>query len=109
MRATKFVGISFAGAVLAGAAIGLSASANADDNCDPLLLSMTPQPVAACGEVPPDVAPPPPDAAIAPISDIGAPPAEGVLPAEVPPPAEPGPFGEVEPPAPALLPDGSAG
>jgi hypothetical protein len=81
-----------AGAVMAGGAVGLAASASADDNCDPFMLSMTPQPVLSCQA--PDVAPPPDQAqpAVAP----------------VPPPVEPGPFGEVQ--APALpVPDGSIG
>jgi hypothetical protein len=68
---------SFVGAVMAGCALGLAAHASAD--CDPLMLSMTPQPVLSCQA--PDVAPPP---------------------AEVPPPAEPGPFGLAEVPPPPL-------
>jgi hypothetical protein len=82
---------SFVGAVMAGCGLGLAAQAGADDNCDPLLMSMTPQPVLACQPAP-DVAPPPDQPAVAP----------------VPPPAEPGPFGLAEVPTPAL-PDGSAG
>lgn len=87
MAASKYAGISFAGAVLAGCALGLAANAHADD-CDPLMLSMTPQPVLACQA--PDVAPPPYQPALVP----------------VPPPAEPGPFGEVQ--APPLLPSPDA-
>lgn len=84
-KAGEYVGISFAAAILAGCALGLAANAQADDNCDPFMLSMTPQPVLACQA--PDVALPP---------------------AEVPPPAEPGPFGYQ--PAPAVpVPDGSVG
>ena len=97
MTASKYAVISFAGAVLAGCALGMAANAQAD--CDPFLLSMTPQPVPACQA--PDVAPPPDQPAIAPVNDVAVP-----LPAEVP-PAEPGPFGDVQAPAPLLLPDGS--
>jgi hypothetical protein len=75
-------------------------AANAQADCDPFLLSMTPQPVPACQA--PDVAPPPDQPAIAPVNDVAMP-----LPAEVPPPAEPGPFGDVQAPVPLLLPDGS--
>ena len=85
MAASKFAGICFTSAVLAGCALGLAANAQADDNCDPFMLSMTPQPVLSCQA--PDVAPPP---------------------AQVPPPAEPGPFGYVQAPPPPL-PDGSVG
>jgi hypothetical protein len=87
----KMIRAAVVGAVMAGCAIGLAAPAGADDNCDPLLMSMTPQPVLACQ-------PPAPD----------APPAPEVAPAPVPPPAEPGPFGLAEVPAPAL-PDSSVG
>ena len=89
-KAGKYAGIFFAGAVLAGCALGLAANAQAD-NCDPFLLSMTPQPVLSCQapDAPPPAEVPPP-------------------PAEVPPPAEPGPFGLAEAPAPPL-PDGSVG
>ena len=98
MTASKYAVISFAGAVLAGCALGMAANAQAD--CDPFLLSMTPQPVPACQA--PDVAPPPDHPPIARVNDVAVP-----LPAEVPPPAEPGPFGDVQAPAPLLLPDGS--
>jgi hypothetical protein len=81
----KLIRASFVGAVMAGGALGFAATAGADDNCDPFMLSMTPQPVLSCQA--PDVAPPP---------------------AEVPPPSEPGPFGLVAPEAPPL-PDGSVG
>jgi hypothetical protein len=100
VTASKYAVISFAGAVLAGCALGMAANAQADDNCDPFLLSMTPQPVLACQA--PDVAPPPDQPAVAPVNDVAVP-----LPAEVPPPAEPGPFGDVQAPVPLLLPDGS--
>jgi hypothetical protein len=89
VAASKYARISLAGAVLAGCALGLAANAQAD-NCDPFLLSMTPQPVLSCQA-----------------SEV-APPAELPPPAEVPPPAEPGPFGLVEAPPPPL-PDGSIG
>jgi hypothetical protein len=59
----------------------MAANAQAD-NCDPFLLSMTPQPVLAC-QAPPTDQPP-----VAPVNDVAPP-----LPAEVP----------------APLPDGSAG
>jgi hypothetical protein len=80
---SKYTGIAFVGAVLAGCALGLAATAQAD-NCDPFLLSMTPQPVLACQ------APPADQPAVAPVNDIAPP-----LPAEVPPPLP--------------LPDGSVG
>ncbi len=100
MAAPKYAGISLVGAILAGCALGLAATAQADDNCDPFLLSMTPQPVLACQA--PDVAPPADQPAVAPANDVTV-----LPPAEVPPPAEPGPFGEVAPSLPA--PDGSVG
>ncbi len=82
----KAANASFAAAVVAGGALGLAGHASAD--CDPFLLSMTPQPIPSC------VAPPPPPPeqppVFGPVNDVVAP-----LPAEVPPPAEPGPFGEV--------------
>jgi hypothetical protein len=85
--AGKYAGICFAGAILAGCALGLAGNAQAD--CDPLMLSMTPQPVLSCQA--PDVAPPPEQAVVAPVA----------------PPAEPGPFGDVQA-APLLpAPDGS--
>ena len=48
MTASKYAVISFAGAVLAGCALGMAANAQAATNCDPFLPSMTPQPVLAC-------------------------------------------------------------
>jgi len=66
VTASKYAVISFAGAVLAGCALGMAANAQAD--CDPFLLSMTPQPVPACQA--PDVAPPPDQPAIAPVNDV---------------------------------------
>jgi hypothetical protein len=89
VAARKYAGICFASAVLAGCALGLAPTAQAD--CDPFLLSMTPQPVLSCEA--PDVPPPPDQPALAPVND--APP-----PAEVLTPAEPGPFGYVVPPPP---------
>jgi len=77
----KLIRASFVGAVMAGCALGVAAQASADDNCDPLLMSMTPQPVLAC-QAPQDVPPPPDQPAMA----------------AVPPTAEPGPFGEVQAP-----------
>lgn len=67
---------SFVGAIVAGCAVGLAAQAGADDNCDPFMLSMTPQPVLACQA--PDAAPPPnqPPAPAAPAPG-DAPPAVG--------------------------------
>ncbi|WP_142392639.1 hypothetical protein [Mycobacterium sp. 3519A] len=93
-KAGKYAGITFVGAVLAGSAVGFAATAQAD-NCDPFLLSMTPQPVLACQAPAPDVPPPPDQPAAAPVNDVAPP-----LPAEVPPPAEPGPFGEEPAPVP---------
>jgi len=70
---------SFIGAVMAGCALGLAAHAGADDNCDPFMLSMTPQPVLACQPVaaPPPEAPVPVDAppAFDASAAFGAPPA----------------------------------
>ena len=94
VAASKYARISFAGAVLVGCALGLAANAQAD-NCDPFLLSMTPQPVLSCQA--PDVGPPPDQPVVAPVHDVA-----------VPPPAEPGPFGDVQAPPPPLLPDESA-
>jgi hypothetical protein len=81
--------IAFAAAVIAGCAVSLAGQAVAD-NCDPFLLSMTPQPVLSC--LPPEQAPPPEPAQPA----EGAPvlePVDGVagapLPAEMPPPGDP--------------------
>lgn len=68
---------AFAGAVIAASAMGLAAEAHAD--CDPLMLSMTPQPVLACtapADAPPPEAPPGPE----PVGNAG----DGALPAEVP-------------------------
>jgi hypothetical protein len=95
VAASKYAGICFAGAVLAGCALGLAANAQAD-NCDPFLLSMTPQPVLSCQA--PDVAPPPDQPAVAPVNDVA-----------VPPPAEPGPFGDVQAAPPLPLPDEPVG
>ena len=49
--------IALAGAVLVGCAVGLAARVDADSGsgCNPLYLSMTPQPVLACSS--PDAAP----------------------------------------------------
>jgi hypothetical protein len=92
---------SFVGAVMAGCALGLAAQAGADDNCDPFMLSMTPQPVLACQ---PDLAPPP----VEPVP-AEAPPAFDASPAAVIPAAPDGPaFGA--PPAPEpLWPQGAPG
>src|SRR5215831_8254022 len=91
---------SFVGAVMAGCALGLAASAGADDNCDPLILSMTPQPVLACQA--PDIAPPPDQIpAVNPVNDVLAPmPAEAPAPV-IPPAPDAAAFGA--PPAPAPL------
>jgi hypothetical protein len=90
---------SFVGAVMAGCALSLAATAGADDNCDPFMLSMTPQPVLSCQA--PDVVPPPDQpAAVNPVND--APPAFDEPPAPVIPPAPDAPaFGA--PPAPEPL------
>jgi hypothetical protein len=79
-------GIAFAGAILAASAMGLAAEAHA--SCDPLMLSMTPQPVLSCiapDDAPPPEAPPGPvpvsnavDGATAP-PDPAAPPQDGPL------------------------------
>lgn len=81
--------IAFAGAVIAGCSVSLAGQAVAD-NCDPFLLSMTPQPVLSC--LPPEQAPPPEQAQPAegapvsePVNDVADPP----LPAEMPPPGDP--------------------
>ena len=83
----RSAGLSFIGAVIAGSALGLAAHAGADDNCDPFMLSMTPQPVPACQ---PDLAPPPEAPAFAPANEV-----TGPLPAEVPPAPEAPPAGPV--------------
>jgi hypothetical protein len=78
--AIKVVGIAFAGAVIGGCAVGLAAQAQADSgNCDPLLASMTPQPILSCNaaDAPPPAAPPAPD----PVNDVAVPPQPGALPA----------------------------
>jgi hypothetical protein len=77
---------SFVGAVMAGCALGVAATAGADDNCDPFMLSMTPQPVLSCQA--PDVAPPPdaPAPSDAPTA-FDAPAAFDAAPAPVIPPA----------------------
>jgi hypothetical protein len=79
--ATKMAGIAFAGAVIGGCAVGLAAQAQADSgNCDPLLASMTPQPILACNAAD---APPPADAppAADPVNGVAVPPRPGALPA----------------------------
>jgi hypothetical protein len=84
----KAMNASFAAAVVAGGALGLAAHASAD--CDPFLLSMTPQPIPSCQ------APPPPPPVFGPVNDVVSPPVP-----DAPPPAEPGPFAaEVAPAAP---------
>jgi hypothetical protein len=90
---------SFVSAVMAGCALGLAASAGADDNCDPFMLSMTPQPVLACQA--PDVAPPPDQPPVVnPVNDAS--PAFDASPAPVIPPAPDAPAFDA-PPAPAPL------
>jgi hypothetical protein len=75
--------IAFASAVIAGCSVSLAGQAVAD-NCDPFLLSMTPQPVLSC--LPPEQAPPAEGAPVSdPVNDVARPP----LPAEMPPPGDP--------------------
>ena len=85
----KLVRTAIGGAVLAGCAVAVAAPAVAD-TCDPLLMSMTPQPVLAC-QPPQDVPPPPDQPVAAPVPPQAEP---------VPPPAEPGPFGLEPAPSP---------
>jgi hypothetical protein len=73
--------IAFAGAIIAGCAVGLAPQANADSGsgCNPFYLSMTPQPVLSCPA--PDAAPPadgPP--APGPVNDVAGPPPPSPLP-----------------------------
>ncbi len=77
--------IAFAGAVIGGCSVGLAAQAVGDSgNCDPFLLSMTPQPVLSC--LPPEPAPPAEGAPVSePVNDVAGP----LLPAEMPPPGDP--------------------
>ena len=83
-----------AGAVIAGCSVGLAAQAVAD-NCDPFLLSMTPQPVLSC--LPPPEQAPPAEAPVSePVNDVAGPP----LPAEMPPPGDP----SMPPPSDPLVP-----
>ena len=75
--------IVFAGAVVGSCAVGLTARAYASP-CDPVGLSMTPQPVLSCPS--PDSAPPADGSPVAgPVSDVAGRPAPGAL----PPPGEP--------------------
>jgi hypothetical protein len=88
----KAANASFAAAMVAGGALALAGHASAD--CDPFLLSMTPQPIPSC------VAPPPPPPeqppVFGPVNDVSSAPMP-----DAPPPVEPGPFGaEVAPAAP---------
>jgi hypothetical protein len=79
--AIKMAGIAFAGVVIGGCAVGLAAQAQADSgNCNPLLASMTPQPILACNAAdapPPAEAPPAPD----PVNDVAVPPQPAAPPA----------------------------
>jgi hypothetical protein len=82
--------IVFAGAVIGGSAVGLAAEASASP-CDPLTMSMTPQPVLSCpvpdAVSPPDAAPPPDGVSVpqpppvpAPVNAAGPPPANALPP-----------------------------
>lgn len=74
--------IAFATAIIGGFAVGLAAQANADSgsDCNPLYLSMTPQPVLSCAG--PEAGPPPDGSpATGPVNDVAG------LPA--PPPGQP--------------------
>jgi hypothetical protein len=76
--AIKVAGIAFAGAVIGGCAVGVAAQVQADPgNCDPLLASMTPQPILSCNA--PDGPPPPADVppAPAPVDDVAVAPVPG--------------------------------
>lgn len=75
--------VVFVGAVIGGSAVGLASQASAD-RCDPLTLSMTPQPALSCPD--PNAASPV-DAAPAP--DPAAAPVAGPLPDAFPPPGQP--------------------
>ena len=82
--------IALASAVLGGCAVGLAARADADSgsDCNPLYLSMTPQPVLACSN--PDAAPPADGSpAPGPVSAVAAPPPGAPPPAGQPPSTSP--------------------
>ena len=67
--------IAFAGAIIGGCAVGLAAQAYADSgsDCNPLYLSMTPQPVLSCPG--PDAAPPGDGSHVSgPVDDVAGPP-----------------------------------
>jgi hypothetical protein len=76
--AINVAGIVFAGAVVGSCAVGLAAQAYASP-CDPLTMSMTPQPVLSC---PAPAAPPADGSPVAgPVSDVAGGPQPGALPA----------------------------
>jgi len=72
--------IASAAAIIGGCAVGLAAQAYADPgSCDPLMLSMTPQPVLSCAG--PDAAPPPGGPVVpGPVNDVAGPPPPAALP-----------------------------
>ena len=92
--------IVFVGAIVGGSAVGLAAAAYASP-CDPVTMSMTPQPVLSCPG--PDVAPPAEGSPVpVPVNGLAGPPADGVPvvepvtdvagpppPAALPPPGQP--------------------
>jgi hypothetical protein len=81
IAATRIV---FLGAILGGSALGLSTTASAASQCDPLTLSMTPQPALSCPDpyaASPADPPPVPD----PANFVGGPPPQGAP----PPPGQP--------------------
>src|ERR1700739_805896 len=82
--------IAFAGAIVGGCAVGLAAQADADSgsDCNPLYLSMTPQPVLAC--LGPDAAPPADGSPVpGPVNDVASPPTPGAPPPPGQPPSAP--------------------
>ena len=87
--------IVFVGAIVGGSAVGLAAAAYASP-CDPVTMSMTPQPVLSCPG--PDVAPPAEGSPVpVPVNGLAGPPADGVPVVE--------PVADVAgPPPPAALP-----
>jgi hypothetical protein len=87
---TNLARIAFAGTIIGGCGLGLAAPAYADSGsgCNPLYLSMTPQPVLACQtpDAPPPIDGPP---APGPVNDVagappGAPPPPGQSPSTAP-------------------------
>jgi hypothetical protein len=72
--------IVFVGAIVGSSAVGLATQASAASQCDPLTLSMTPQPALSCPDpyaASPEDPPPVPD----PVNFVGGPPPQGAPPA----------------------------